>query len=102
MDIRSRGKRLATGVSAAVSLGSLAVAGIGSAAVYAATPTGTTTTIPSSTPGQANNPGQGTGGTTADNGSTGDSGSSPYNGYSGVSPVQPGGGGSIQGRSSGS
>lgn len=100
MDIRSRGKRLATGVTAAVSLGSLAVVGIGSAAVYAATPHGTTTdTTKSVTSGQGDNQGQGTGGTTGDNG---DNGSSLYNGYTGVTPVQPGNGGSIHSRSSGS
>ena len=99
MDIRSRGKRLATGVTAAVSLGSLAVVGIESAAVYAGTPHGTTTvtTNNSGTSGQGDD--QGNGGTTGNNG---DNGSSLYNGYTGVTPVQPGNGGSIHSRSSGS
>ncbi|WP_427172668.1 hypothetical protein [Arthrobacter sp. 92] len=87
MNIRSNGKRMAAGITTAVTLGSLATAGVASAVVYANTTavksTGTTTSTDSS------------------NGATNNS-TRPAKSYSRVSPVQPGSGGAVHGKSSGS
>lgn len=93
MSIRHRGKRLASGITVAVSVGTLATAGVAAAAVYASTPsvvarTGTTTSGSSTSGGSA--------------GSTPDTGTRHSRSYTGTSPVQPGNGSVTHGRSSGS
>jgi len=113
MSTRSRGKRLATGITAAVGVGSFAAAGVAAAAVYAATPS-----VIARTSAATDNSTQGTApksgavrhddddyGTRPDSG-TGQNNSSrrskSYGNYGSTSPVQPGNGGTIHGRSSGS
>ncbi|HET7140639.1 MAG TPA: hypothetical protein VFI36_10810 [Arthrobacter sp.] len=98
MSIRHRGKRLASGITVAVSVGSLATAGVAAAAVYSATPsvvarTGATTSG-SSTSGSSTSGGSA--------GSTPDTGTRHSRSYTGTSPVQPGNGSVTHGRSSGS
>lgn len=109
MSTRSRGKRLAGGITTAVGLGSLATAGVAAAAVYSATPSVIARTGSSSTSGSS---GTSTtpGGYSKYGGSStsGDAGSSQENStrrsqrYGSISPVQPGGGGIVHGNSSGS
>ncbi|MDJ0459767.1 hypothetical protein PUN71_021400 [Arthrobacter sp. NQ7] len=107
MSTRSRGKRLATGITAAVGVGSFAAAGVAAAAVYASTPSviartasgtdsSTQGTAPTSSPARSDDDDRGTrkGSSTRRPKSSGNSGS--------TSPVQPGNGGTIHGRSSGS
>lgn len=93
MSIRHRGKRLASGITVAVSVGSLATAGVAAAAVYSSTPsvvarTGATTSGSSTSGGSA--------------GTTPDTGTRHSRSYTGTSPVQPGNGSVTHGRSSGS
>lgn len=108
MSTRSRGKRLATGITAAVGVGSFAAAGVAASAVYAATPsviarttpaTDTSTTQPS-TPqsGSARSDGDDRG-TTKNNTSRR---SKTYGSSGSTTPVQPGKGSTVHGRSSGS
>ena len=107
MSTRSRGKRLATGITAAVGVGSFAAAGVAAAAVYAATPSVIARTTPatdSSTQGTTpkNGPARSDDddyGIRQDNGSRR---SRTYGNYGSTSPVQPGNGGTVHGRSSGS
>lgn len=99
MTIRNRGKRLASGITVAVSVGSLATAGVAAAAVYSSTPsvvarTGTTTS------GSTTSGGSSTSGGSA--GSTPDTSTRHSRSYTGTSPVQPGNGSVTHGRSSGS
>lgn len=112
MSTRSRGKRLATGITAAVGVGSFAAAGVAAAAVYAATPSviaRTTHTQDSSTQDKT------TQGSTPKSGSSRSDGddygtrkdnstrrSKSYGNNGSTSPVQPGNGGAVHGRSSGS
>lgn len=112
MSTRSRGKRLATGITAAVGVGSFAVAGAAAAAVYAATPSviaRTTHATDSSTQDsstQGSTPKSGSSrpdgddyGTRKDNSTRR---SKSYGNNGSTSPVQPGNGGTVHGRSSGS
>ena len=112
MSTRSRGKRLATGITAAVGVGSFAAAGVAAAAVYAATPSviaRTTHTQDKSTQDKS------TQGSTPKSGSSRSDGddygtrkdnstrrSKSYGNNGSTSPVQPGNGGTVHGRSSGS
>jgi hypothetical protein len=91
MDIRRNGKRLAVGITTAVTLGSLATAGVASAVVYANTTRAksTGTTAPAGT-------------SSSSSGSTPNNSTRPGKSYSRVSPVQPGTGGTVHGKSSGS
>lgn len=108
MNTRNRGKRLASGITAAVGVGSLATAGVAAAAVYSSTPSvvaRSNSSSSSTTPGTAATPGGSSkyGGS----GTSGGSGSSQDNtrrsrGYGSTSPVQPGNGSTVHGRSSGS
>jgi hypothetical protein len=98
MSIRNRGKRLASGITVAVSVGTLATAGVAAAAVYSSTPsvvarTGTTTS------GSSTSGGSSTGGSA---GSAPDASARHSRSYTGTSPVQPGNGSVTHGRSSGS
>jgi len=102
MSIRNRGKRLASGITVAVSVGSLATAGVAAAAVYSSTPsvvarTGVTTS--GSATGGSSSGGSSTGGSA---GSTPDTSTRHSRSYTGTSPVQPGNGSVTHGRSSGS
>lgn len=107
MSTRSRGKRLATGITVAVGAGSVAVAGVSAAAVYAATPSviaRTTPTTDSSTHGTTPKSGGSTSSGTDGYGSgqEGTRRSKSYSSNGSTSPVQPGNGGTVHGRSSGS
>lgn len=117
MSTRSRGKRLATGITAAVGVGSFAAAGVAAAAVYAATPSviaRTTHTQDSSTQDKSTQD-KSTQGNTPKSGSSRSDGddygtrkdnstrrSKSYGNNGSTSPVQPGNGGTVHGRSSGS
>ncbi|MDQ0769911.1 hypothetical protein QF031_002660 [Pseudarthrobacter defluvii] len=107
MSTRSRGKRLATGITAAVGVGSFAAAGVAAAAVYAATPSVIARTTPatdSSTQGSTPKSGSARY-DDDDHGARQDRDpgrSKSYGNYGSSSPVQPGNGGTIHGRSSGS
>lgn len=103
MSTRSRGKRLAAGITAAVGAGSFAAAGIAAAAVYASTPsviarTNSTSSPQGSVPNSAGSDGQEGG----SSGSRLDGGTRHSRSYGNASPVQPGSGGIVHGRSSGS
>jgi hypothetical protein len=122
MSTRSRGKRLATGITAAVGVGSFAAAGVAAAAVYAATPSviaRTTHTQDSSTQDKTtqdkSTQDKSTQGSTPKSGSSRSDGddygtrkdnstrrSKSYGNNGSTSPVQPGNGGTVHGRSSGS
>jgi len=127
MSTRSRGKRLATGITAAVGVGSFAAAGVAAAAVYAATPSviaRTTHTQDSSTQDKStqdkstqdkSTQDKSTQGSTPKSGSSRSDGddygtrkdnstrrSKSYGNNGSTSPVQPGNGGTVHGRSSGS
>ena len=110
MSTRSRGKRLATGITAAVGVGSFVAAGVAASAVYAATPSviaRTTAATDSSTQGSApksgfTRPDDDDHGTRQDSGTGQNNGSRRSKSYGSTSPVQPGNGGTIHGRSSGS
>ncbi len=92
MNIRSNGKRLAIGITTAATLGSLATAGVASAVVYANTTAAkSTATSPDSSSGAKSS-----------SGATGNNSTRPGKSYSRVSPVQPGSGGAVHGKSSGS
>ena len=85
MSIRNRGKRLASGITVAVSVGSLATAGVAAAAVYSSTPTVVAkagTTVRSSTSGSSSTDGS--------TGNAPDTSARHSRSYSGTSPVQPG------------
>lgn len=84
------GKQWAARITAVAALGSMATAGIAAAAVDAATVSHAvgTNSVVSQDDGTAQNSGSGQG--------------NDYNGYSNGSPVQPGNGGAVNGRSSGS
>lgn len=106
MSTRSRGKRLATGITAAVGVGSFAAAGVAAAAVYAATPSVIARTTPaadSSTQGSTHKSGSARSddgyGTPQDNSTRR---SKSYGNSGSTTPVQPGNGGTVHGRSSGS
>lgn len=103
MSTRNRGKRLASGITAAVGAGSLATAGVAAAAIYSATPAvlskANSTTSTSQAPDGPSSSGSSSGGYS---GSTPDNGVRRQRGYGGVSPVQPGNGGFTHGQSSGS
>lgn len=96
MDTRRNGKRLAAGITATVALGCLATAGIASAVVYAATP-GTKAAAATTTSGSTGSSSSSAGGGTVKS----NSGRQPKS-YSGITPVQPGSGGAVHGKSSGS
>jgi hypothetical protein len=107
MSTRSRGKRLATGITAVVGVGSFVASGVAAAAVYAATPSVVARTTPatdSST--QGSTPKSGSARSDDDGyGTTQDKSprrSKSYGNSGSTSPVQPGNGGTIHGRSSGS
>lgn len=122
MSTRSRGKRLATGITAAVGVGSFAAAGVAAAAVYAATPSviaRTTHTQDSSTQDKTtqdkSTQDKSTQGSTPKSGSSRSDGddygtrkdnstrrSKSYGNNGSTSPVQPGNGATVHGRSSGS
>ncbi|TQJ35939.1 hypothetical protein [Arthrobacter sp. SLBN-122] len=121
MSTRSRGKRLATGITAAVGVGSFAAAGVAAAAVYAATPSVIARTRSATDSRQDSSPqGNSAEGNTEDSkaksgsarsGDDDDHGSrhdkttrrsKSYSNSGGTSPVQPGNGSTIHGRSSGS
>ncbi|HEY8752365.1 MAG TPA: hypothetical protein VIM40_01750 [Arthrobacter sp.] len=97
MSIRNRGKRLASGITVAVSVGSLATAGVAAAAVYSSTPTVVART--GATTSGSSTGGSSTGGSA---GSTPDTSTRHSRSYTGTSPVQPGNGSVTHGRSSGS
>ncbi|RAX17473.1 hypothetical protein DC347_07585 [Pseudarthrobacter sp. AG30] len=104
MSTRSRGKRLATGITVAVGVGSVAVAGVSAAAVYAATPSviaRTTLGTDNSTQGTTPKPSGSTGSGNDIYGSRQD-GTRRSKSYGSTTPVQPGNGGTVHGRSSGS
>ncbi|MDQ0120308.1 hypothetical protein AB0280_13280 [Pseudarthrobacter sp902506025] len=107
MSTRSRGKRLATGITAAVGVGSFAAAGVAAAAVYAATPSVIARTTPTTdTSKQGSTPKTGPARSDDDDyGTRQDSSprrSKSYGNYGSTTPVQPGNGGTVHGRSSGS
>jgi hypothetical protein len=89
MNIRSNGKRLAIGITTAATLGSLATAGVASAVMYANT-TATKSNAATTTS------------TDSSSGATSNNSTRPGKSYSRVSPVQPGSGGAVHGKSSGS
>ncbi|WP_307303509.1 hypothetical protein [Pseudarthrobacter enclensis] len=104
MNTRSRGKRLATGITAAVGVGSFAAAGVAAAAVYAATPSVIARTTPaadSTTQGTAPKSGPARS-DDDDYGTRQDNGARRSRSYGNTSPVQPSKGGTVHGRSSGS
>ncbi|HSU46554.1 MAG TPA: hypothetical protein VLJ40_06550 [Arthrobacter sp.] len=108
MSTRSRGKRLATGITAAVGVGSFAAAGVAAAAVYAATPSVVARTTPATDSSTRDNSTPNSGSPRSDDngyGTTQDKSprrSKSYGNSGSTSPVQPGNGGTIHGRSSGS
>lgn len=95
MDTRSSGKRLAAGITVTVAAGSLVTAGIASAVVYAATPS--TKTAATTSTGSSS-----TGSSSTGSGSSNSSSGRQVKSYSGITPVQPGSGGAVHGKSSGS
>ncbi len=98
MDTRNKGKRLASGITAAVSIGSLATAGVAAAVVYSTTPSSASKVSPVTS---GSNPW----GDPARDGSSAAAGGATQDGTSrsrGFSPVQPGNGSVTHGQSSGS
>lgn len=104
MSTRSRGKRLAAGITAAVGVGSFAAAGVAATAVYASTPAVIARTTPATDTGtQGSRPKSGSARSDDDNhGTTKNNGSRRSKSYGSTAPVQPGNGGTVHGRSSGS
>lgn len=107
MSTRNRGKRLASGITAVVGVGSLATAGVAAAAVYSSTPSVVARTNSSSsatTPGTTTTPGGSSksGGSATSGGSGSTDNTRRSRGYGSTSPVQPGNGSTVHGRSSGS
>jgi len=104
MSTRSRGKRLATGITVAVGVGSVAVAGVSAAAVYAATPSVIARTTPASDDATQGTTPKSGGSTTYGDDSYGSrqDGTRRSKSYGSTTPVQPGNGGKVHGRSSGS
>ena len=104
MRTRSRGKKLAVNITTAVTVGSFAVVGIGAIAVDQATVShgSSATSVTGDDGGAAQNqaPSQDGGSYSQDGGSYSQDGGSYSLG--GASPVQPGNGGAVSGRSSGS
>lgn len=108
MSTRSRGKGLAAGITAAVGVGSFAAAGVAAAAVYAATPSVIARTSPAADTStrEPSTPKSGSARSDDDDhGTTRNTAprrSKSYGSSGTTTPVQPGNGSTVHGRSSGS